>query len=153
MSVQAQRGELESAIPEPEFAITSAAPLAFAAGPTMVFTAEATEPSGCEVQSMALSVQVMIDPARRGYDADTRGRLAELFGPPAGWTPSTQGLSWARLAAQVTAFSGSTTFSLEVPCTYDGLGEVTRVRVTDEHDGAFGASDKPRAMLILLSAS
>ena len=119
MSVQAQRGELESAIPEPEFAITSAAPLAFAAGPTMVFTAEATDPSGCEVQSMALSVQVMIDPARRGYDADTRGRLAELFGPPAGWTPSTQGLSWARLAAQVTAFSGSTTFSLEVPCTYD----------------------------------
>ena len=35
MSVQAQRGELESAIPEPEFAITSAAPLGFAAGPTM----------------------------------------------------------------------------------------------------------------------
>jgi hypothetical protein len=68
---------------------------------------------------MALSAQVMIDPARRGYDPQTRERLAELFGPPASWTPSTQGLAWARAFAQVPAFGGETTFSLELPCTYD----------------------------------
>ena len=39
-------------------------------------------PSEHEIQSIALSAQVMIDPARRGYDAETRERLAELFGPP-----------------------------------------------------------------------
>ena len=51
--------------------------------------------------------------------AETRERLAELFGPPVRWAPSTSGLSWARVAAAVPAFTGSTTFALEVPCTYD----------------------------------
>ena len=61
----------------------------------------------------------MIDPARRGYDPETRERLAELFGPPASWTPSTQGLSWARVAAVIPSFRQSATFAIEVPCTYD----------------------------------
>ncbi len=107
------------AVPQPEFAVTSAAHLAFAAAPTMVFSVSATEPSGLEIQSMSLSVQVMIDPARRGYDEETRERLAELFGPPASWAPSTQGLSWARITAAVPAFEGDTMFALELPCTYD----------------------------------
>jgi hypothetical protein len=119
VSVEAERGAVRAATPEPAFAITSAAHQAFAAAPTMVFAAEASEPSGRDVQSIALSAQVMIDPARRGYDGETRERLAELFGPPASWTPSTQGLSWARASAQIPAFTGSTTFSLELACTYD----------------------------------
>jgi len=106
-------------VPEPEFAVAGAGHLAFAAAPTMVFTVTATEPGGAQIQSMALSVQVMIDPARRGYDDATRDRLAELFGPPATWAPSTQGLSWARVAAAVPAFEGETIFALELPCTYD----------------------------------
>lgn len=106
-------------VPAPEFAVTHAAHLAYAATPTMVFTVRATEPSGREVQSMSLSVQVMIDPARRGYDEPTRERLAELFGPPASWAPSTQGLSWARVSAAVPAFQAETVFALELPCTYD----------------------------------
>ena len=68
---------------------------------------------------MALSVQVMIDPAKRGYDHSTRERLAELFGPPGEWTAATQGLVWARVATVVPGFTGSTTFALELPCTYD----------------------------------
>jgi len=106
-------------IPEPEFAISGSAHLAFAAAPTMVFAASAVDTTGIEIQSMSLSVQVMIDPARRGYDEPTRERLAELFGPPATWTPSTQGLAWARVTAGVPGFAGSTTFALEIPCTYD----------------------------------
>jgi hypothetical protein len=106
-------------VPEPEFSVTGAAHLAFAATPTMIFSAAVTEPTGHEIQSIALSVQVMIDPARRGYDPETRERLSELFGPPASWTPSTQGLSWARVAAVIPSFTGSATFAIEVPCTYD----------------------------------
>jgi hypothetical protein len=106
-------------VPAPEFAVIAAAHLAFAAAPTMVFSVSATEPSGREIQSMSLSVQVMIDPARRGYDEATRERLAELFGPPASWAPSTQGLSWARVSAAVPAYQGDTVFALELPCTYD----------------------------------
>jgi hypothetical protein len=109
----------EPATPALSFEVLAAAHLAYAAAPTMVFSTRAAERNRIEIQSMALSVQVMIDPARRGYDEATRERLAELFGPPASWTPSTQGLSWARVAAAVPAFRGETVFALEVPCTYD----------------------------------
>jgi hypothetical protein len=85
----------------------------------MRFEALAREPDGRSIQSIGLTVQVMIDPARRGYDPETRGRLAELFGPPERWTPSTSGLAWARVAATVPGFTGETTFGLELPCTYD----------------------------------
>jgi hypothetical protein len=117
MSVPAE--ELRPAAPDPEFAITGAAHMAFAATPTMLFAAAVTDASGQEIHSIALSVQVMIDPARRGYDPPTRERLAELFGPPATWAPATSGLPWARVAAAVPEFAGSTTFAIEVPCTYD----------------------------------
>jgi hypothetical protein len=119
VSVHAEPERARALVPEPEFAITGAAHLAFSATPTMVFSATAESLTGHEIQSIALSVQVMIDPARRGYDPDTRRRLAELFGPPASWTPSTQGLAWARVSALVPGFAGSTMFALEVPCTYD----------------------------------
>jgi hypothetical protein len=119
MSVRAESESAATLIPEPEFAITGAAHMAFAATPTMVFAATVSDPSGYEIQSIALTAQVMIDPAKRGYDPDTRLRLAELFGPPSGWAPSTSGLAWARVSATVPGFTGSTTFALEVPCTYD----------------------------------
>jgi hypothetical protein len=106
-------------VPAPEFAVTGARHVPFAATPTMRFDAAVTEPEGIEVQSIALTAQVMIDPARRGYDPETRERLAELFGPPASWTPSTSGLAWARVATSVPGFRGATTFAIEVPCTYD----------------------------------
>jgi hypothetical protein len=119
VSVHAEERSEPVAVPAPEFAVQRAAHLAFAAAPTMVFSVAANEPSGREIQSMSLSVQVMIDPARRGYDEATRERLAELFGPPASWAPSTQGLSWARVSAAVPSFRGETVFALELPCTYD----------------------------------
>jgi len=106
-------------IPQPEFFITDARHRPYAAAPTMVFAAGVSTPTAHEIQTLALSTQVMIDPARRGYDEETRRRLTELFGPPASWTPSTQGLAWARVASVVPAFTRTTTFSLEVPCTYD----------------------------------
>jgi hypothetical protein len=111
--------QTQIAAPAPEFAIVGATHVPFAATPTMLFEAIATEPTGAAIQSIALTAQVMIDPARRGYDAETRARLTELFGPPASWAPSTSGLAWARVAAAVPGFTGETRFSLEVPCTYD----------------------------------
>jgi hypothetical protein len=110
---------LQAPIPEPGFSVIGARHRDFAATPTMVFDATVSEPTGHEIQSMALSVQVMIDPARRGYEPQTRERLAELFGAPASWTPSTQGLAWARVTTIVPSFQGSARFELEVPCTYD----------------------------------
>ncbi|HUO69244.1 MAG TPA: DUF6084 family protein [Solirubrobacteraceae bacterium] len=119
MSVEAVGSRTAQRIPAPEFAITGCGHLPFAAGPTLIFSGAATDATGSEIQSIALSVQVMIDPARRGYDSETRERLAELFGPPATWTPSTQGLAWARVSALVPGFTATASFELELPCTYD----------------------------------
>jgi Family of unknown function (DUF6084) len=85
----------------------------------MRFQALVREPDGIPVQSVALSVQVMIDPARRGYDPATRERLGELFGSPERWAASTSGLAWARIAVTVPGFTGEAAFGIEVPCTYD----------------------------------
>ncbi len=121
MSVDSRPGAPSplAAAPAPELEVLGAAHVPFAAAPTMRFQALAREPDGLPIQSIGLTVQVMIDPARRGYDPETRARLAELFGPPEHWTPSTSGLAWARVAATVPAFTGETPFPLEVPCTYD----------------------------------
>jgi hypothetical protein len=119
VSVQAETQAARPVTPELEFAITGAAHHAFAATPTLLFAATASDLSGAAIQSLALNVQVMIDPAKRGYDDETRQRLAELFGPPTSWAPSTSGLAWARVATTVPGFAGSTTFPIEVPCTYD----------------------------------
>jgi hypothetical protein len=106
-------------IPAPELEVLRAAHVPFAAGPTMRFEALAREPDAIAIQSIGLTALVMIDPARRGYDPETRTRLAELFGPAERWTPSTSGLAWARVAATVPAFTGEAAFALDVPCTYD----------------------------------
>lgn len=112
-------GPMTDAIPALELTVTAARHRPFSAAPTMAFACRAQESAGTEVQSMSLTAQLMIDPARRGYDEVARARLAELFGPPASWTPSTQGLSWARVATAVPRFRGATVFTLDVPCTYD----------------------------------
>ena len=115
MSAHAESRDPPLLAPEPEFEITGAAHIAFAAAPTMLFSASAADRSGHEIQSIALTVQVMIDPAKRGYDPETRARLAELFGPPASWAPSTSGLAWARVSTAVPGFTGATPFGIEVP--------------------------------------
>lgn len=119
MSLQSGPAPLKAPVPAPEFEITGAAHLRFAASPTMVFSALATDPTRREIQSLALSVQVMIDPAKRGYGEAARDRLAELFGPHANWAPSTHGLPWAQVAVVVPAFTDQTMFAIQVPCTYD----------------------------------
>lgn len=111
--------ETATRIPAPELEVVGAAHVAFAAAPTLRFTAVAREADAIPIQSIGLSVQVVIDPARRGYDPPTRARLAELFGPPERWAPATSGLPWARVAATVPAFAGETRFALDLPCGYD----------------------------------
>ncbi len=108
-----------TAPPAPEFEIAGATHVPFAASPTMLFEAIATEPSGAAIQSIALTAQVMIEPAQRGYDAETRERLAELFGPPASWAPRPAGCRGRASRRPCPGSAAQTRFSLEVPCTYD----------------------------------
>jgi hypothetical protein len=106
-------------VPDPTFEVVGVEPIAHAASPTLRFTLRVTEAAERSVHAIALSAQINIDPARRTYDADTRDRLVELFGPPERWAATTRSFLWTQVGALVPEFTGSADFTLTVPCTYD----------------------------------
>lgn len=106
-------------VPDPGFEVVGVEPVAHAAAPTLRFTLRVTEPSERSLHAIALSAQINIDPARRTYDAETRDRLVELFGPPERWASTTRSFLWTQVGALVPEFTGSADFTLTVPCTYD----------------------------------
>ena len=119
MIVQAPVSDAPWAGPEPEFAVIGSRPVRYAAAPMLSLDLQVSEPSGREVYMIALHVQVMIEPARRAYDAATRAKLLELFGDPERWAVTTRSLVWTQLDVLVPAFTGSTTVAIPVACSYD----------------------------------
>lgn len=108
-----------SAAPEPEFSVVGVRSQRHAASPTLLLDLQVSESSGRQVYMIALTVQVMIEPARRSYDAPTRERLLELFGAPERWTVSTGNLVFAQTDVLVPAFTGSVTVPIPITCHYD----------------------------------
>jgi Family of unknown function (DUF6084) len=106
-------------VPAPEFTILGAEAIKYAAAPMLEFTGHVSEPQGREVYTIALTAQVMIDPARRSYDHATRERLVDLFGAPERWAATTHSFLWAELGVMVPAFTGATAFKLPIQCNYD----------------------------------
>ena len=107
------------AAPEPEFAALGVRAVRHAATPTLALDVQISEPSGRQVYMMALTIQLMIEPARRAYDDDTRARLVGLFGAPERWSVTTRSLVWTQLDVLVPAFTGSTTVTVPIACSYD----------------------------------
>ena len=105
--------------PAPEFTILGVEAVRHAAAPSLAFAAQVTEPTGRDVYTIALRAQIMIQPARRAYDDETRARLVELFGPPERWAGTTTSFIWLETDVLVPAFSGATTFRMPIACTYD----------------------------------
>lgn len=105
--------------PAPEFSIIGVEAIPHSASPNLLFTGHVSETSGREVYAIALTAQVMIDPARRSYDDATRERLVELFGEPERWSATTHSFLWAELSVLVQSFTGATTFRLPMQCNYD----------------------------------
>jgi hypothetical protein len=106
-------------VPAPEFEVVGVEPVAHAASPTLRFTLRVTEAAERALHAIALSAQINIDPARRTYDAETRERLVELFGPAERWASTTRSFVWTQVGALVPSFTGAADFTLTVPCTYD----------------------------------
>ena len=84
-------------LPEPEFAVLGARSVRHAAAPMLALDLQVSEPSGRQVYMIALTIQLMIEPARRSYDDATRERLVELFGAPERWAVTTRSLVWSQL--------------------------------------------------------
>lgn len=105
--------------PEVEFAVLGARPLKYAAAPMLALDLDVTETAGRQVYMLALSVQLMIEPARRAYDDAAHERLVELFGAPERWAVTTRSLVWSTLDIVVPAFTGRTTVTVPIACHYD----------------------------------
>lgn len=105
--------------PELDFAVLGARTVRYAAAPMLSFDLQVSEPTGRTVYMVALSIQVMIEPARRRYDDATRERLLELFGPPERWAVTTRSLVWCQLDVVVPAFTGTTTVTVPLACNFD----------------------------------
>jgi hypothetical protein len=105
--------------PDLEFAVLGARPVKYAAAPMLTVDLQVSEGSGRAVYMIALTIQLMIEPARRSYDEATRERLVELFGAPERWAVTTRSLVWSQLDVLVPAFTGSTSVSVPVTCHYD----------------------------------
>ncbi len=105
--------------PDISFEITAMDSIERSAAPTLRFAARASDTSGIQIYTVALSVMLTIEPGKRSYDPDTRERLAELFGEPERWASTTGAFRWSQVDVLVPSFSGSTDFEIRVPCTYD----------------------------------
>ena len=106
-------------VPEPDFEVTGARPVRHAAAPMLALDLRVREGTERPVYMIALSVQLMLEPARRAYDDETRTRLIELFGEPERWAMTTRPLVWSKLDVLVPAFTGETTVTIPIACHYD----------------------------------
>jgi hypothetical protein len=105
--------------PDLEFAALGARAVKHAASPMLMLDLEVRESDGRPVHMLALTIQLMIEPARRRSEAAEHERLEELFGAPERWAVTTRSLLWAQLDVVVPAFTGSTTVSVPIACSYD----------------------------------
>ena len=104
---------------ELDFRVRGAAPVQYAAAPTIGFEL-AIESRGSEpIRSVVLHTQIQIAARRRSYGDGEQQRLGDLFGEPQRWSDTLRTLPWLRTTQVVPGFTGQTVVSLQVPCTYD----------------------------------
>jgi hypothetical protein len=116
---ESRPAEAPEASPDLEFAVLGARPVKYAAAPMLQLDLQVSETTGAQVYMVALTIQLMIEPARRAYDDATRERLVELFGAPERWAVTTRSLVWSKLDVLVPAFTGTTTVTVPIACHYD----------------------------------
>ena len=91
----------------------------YAAGPTVIFKMRCTESSEARVHALALRCQVRVEPVRRAYSDGEAAQVVDLFGERSRWGTTMQTMQLAYMTQVLPGFSGSTTFELTMPCSYD----------------------------------
>jgi hypothetical protein len=113
-------------MPDLSFRVESVEATPNAATPQLTFKVRATDAEMKPIHSIALRVQVQIEPARRRYTPDEQQNLQELFGEPERWSKSLHPLLWTNAIVNIPAFDGDTVFEIPVPCTFDFNVAVTK---------------------------
>ena len=113
-------------MPDLQFQVESAAAVARAATPQLAFKVRITNADEQAIQSIALRVQIQIEPTRRRYSAQEQHNLQELFGEPERWSSSLHPLLWDNVNVNVPGFTGQTTIDVPAPCSFDFNVAVTK---------------------------
>jgi hypothetical protein len=101
------------------FGIEGAAPLDYAAVPTLAFHLRVESAGSAPIRSVLLDTQIQIAARLRSYGAGEQERLHDLFGTPERWRDTLRTLPWTRLTTVVPPFRNQTVVDLPVVCTYD----------------------------------
>ena len=104
---------------ELSFVAEGAAPLEYAAVPTLAIRLRVESSGPAPIRSVLLDTQIQIAARLRTYGAAEQDRLHDLFGTPERWPDTLRTLPWTRLTTVVPPFSGNTLVELPVACTYD----------------------------------
>lgn len=113
-------------MPDLHFQVEDASATPNAATPQISFKVRITNSETEPIHSIALRVQVQIEPARRRYAAAEQERLRELFGEPERWSTTLHSLLWTNANVNVQGFSGTTVIDVPVPCTFDFNVAITK---------------------------
>ncbi len=110
-------------MPDLNFTVERAEPVPYAVAPTLNFTTRVTNTDGTDadevIQSVMLRCQIQIETTRRKYEPDEQAKLLDLFGEPGRWAQTLKTMLWTHADKVVQQFTGSTSFELPVPCTFD----------------------------------
>lgn len=111
-------------MPELNFRVEAAEPQKYAAAPTLLFRLAITQPTPAGaaatlIHSALLRAQVLIEPARRSYNAAQQEQLLDLFDIPSRWGQTMRPLLWAHASVVVGPFTETGTVDLPVPCSQD----------------------------------
>ncbi len=107
-------------MPDLSFHIEGAEALLYAAVPMIALRLRINStPEDQAVHTIVLRCQVQIDPAKRRYCAREQTRLHDLYGEPSRWAQTVKPLLWMNTSMTVPSFTGSTSVSLELPCSFD----------------------------------
>jgi hypothetical protein len=107
-------------MPDLSFTVEGAAPIPFAAAPTLAFKLRIANIDAAEpIQNVLLSCQIQIESTRRRYTPDEQARLLDLFGEPPRWKQTLRAMLWTHASAMVPPFEGEILVDLLVPCTFD----------------------------------
>jgi hypothetical protein len=107
-------------MPDLSITVAGAEAVRYAATPSIAFEMNLKNADPEEaVHTVVLRCQIQIEVARRKYTPKDQEKLRDLFGEPERWGQTLRPLLWTHASAVIPQFTGSTTVSMQVPCTFD----------------------------------
>lgn len=107
-------------MPDLSITVASAEAVKYAAAPSIAFAMSLKNADPDEaIHTVVLRCQIQIEVARRKYSGKDQEKLRDLFGEPERWGQTLRSMLWTHASVVVPQFTGSTTVSMQVPCTFD----------------------------------